>query len=101
MVSHPRGGCSGNDDALFRFFDTRSHSNRSRQTSMCENLPDALKGEDGEMGITPTIPAFVNNDDSYNLLQHQGIDSPVSSKALLSFVQDSRNNPTSNIRRTA
>ena len=54
-----------------RFFDTRSHTARSRQTSMCADLPSELKAED--VGKTPThIPAFTN-DDSYNLLQNSGM----------------------------
>lgn len=54
------------------YFDIRPHLNtRSRQTSMCEDLPKELKGQQ-EDGHTPqSIPAFANAD-SHNLLQEKG-----------------------------
>lgn len=54
------------------YFDIRPHLNtRSRQTSMCEDLPAELKAQEPETNTPQSIPAFTNPD-SHNLLKEKG-----------------------------
>ncbi|CAG5099089.1 Oidioi.mRNA.OKI2018_I69.XSR.g16240.t1.cds [Oikopleura dioica] len=54
------------------YFDIRPHLNtRSRQTSMCEDLPSELKGQEADTNTPQSIPAFTNPD-SHNLLKEKG-----------------------------
>ena len=60
------------DCLYFRYFDIRPHLNtRSRQTSMCEDLPAELKAQEPETNTPQSIPAFTNPD-SHNLLKEKG-----------------------------
>ena len=53
----------------FRYFDTRPHTARSRNTSLCQNLPN-IGGTKPAVETPTTIP--VVNEDSRQLLQQGG-----------------------------